>query len=601
MTASLTEVADKSFDYVICGEVTTAGLTLAARLSEDPDVTVLVLEAGLANLNDPELLRPCSYGVHFGQPGYTWPHMTTKQRHCMDLEYAWFRGKGLGGSSSINFMGWGKPPTQEIDDIERLGNPGWNWANYQRFLSRTEGFVPPTETVKEQFGLNVDDWKLSINGPLKVSFPGSMSKENMVLHETFLNAGIPLAKHPLDGDPNGAMFGPNNYDPITHTRSYAATAFLLPNMGRSNLTVLVEATVKRVMSDMAENGQYTATGVEFIYASGSHIANANREVIISSGALKSPQILELSGFGKREVLEKISIPVKADLPGVGENVQEHLLVLMNFEVKDDADFNTPDELRDPLLATRHRELHVSGLGWHTTGIVNYAFLPLKAISSRADDIIASFRDKLQKNGWNYPPGLLEQYRIQLERLETGAPELEIISYPGISGGTNPPEPGKRYVTCNAAINSCFSRGTIHATSDNTEEDPTFDPHYFEEEIDMEIVFEFVKFVRGLAHVTPLKDLVVGERNPGPDVQTDDELCEYIKTNLSTVWHTASSCSMLPREKRGVVDSHLKVYSTNNLRVVDLSILPLHVSAHTQATVYAIAEQAADIIKSNFQK
>ncbi|EMD40394.1 hypothetical protein CERSUDRAFT_91114 [Gelatoporia subvermispora B] len=596
MLASVAEVADKSFDYVICGGGT-AGLTVAARLSEDPNVSVLVLEAGVANLNDPELLRPCSYGVHFGQPGYVWSHNT---HNCGDRAYPWHRGKGLGGSSSINFMGWGKPSAREMDDIERLGNPGWNWVNYHHYLSRAEGFVPPTKKIQEQFGFDVGDWQLGTNGPVKVSFPTTMGKEYMAIHQTFINAGIPLAKHPLDGDTYGAMFGPNNYDPSTNTRSYATTAYFIPNKNRPNLTVLVEATVKRIITHLVDNGQYTATGVEFLHSGKTYIASANKEVIVSAGALKSPQILELSGFGKREVLEKIRIPARVDLPGVGENVQEHILVLMNFELRDGIDFNTTDELEDPLVAARHQDLHASGLGWHTTGIVNYAFLPLKAVSAKADVIIASFKDKLLKNADNYPPGLFEQYKIQLDRLETEVPGLEIIGNVGTAGGINPPEPGKRYVTCNAAFNTTFSRGTIHAVSDSAEQDPEFDPHYFEEEIDMEILTEFVNYVRNLAHVSPFKEIVARERNPGPDVRTDEELRESILDNLKTVWHTAGSCSMLPRDKGGVVDSHLKVYGTNNLRVVDLSILPLHVSAHTQATVYAIAEQAADIIRGTFR-
>ncbi|EMD40393.1 hypothetical protein CERSUDRAFT_91113 [Gelatoporia subvermispora B] len=590
MLVALEDVTDETFDFVICGGGT-AGLTLAARLSEDPDVSVLVLEAGPANLSDLEIptqVLPCSFGAHFGKPQYSSLQLTTSQKCAQDQQYPIFRGVGLGGSSAINFMGWMRPSAQEINDIERLGNPGWNWDNYERHLRKIEGFVPSNEATKQQFGLDADNWALGRDGPVKLSYPGTLSEENALLHQvidfstttaivkcsfgwlqTLLNAGIPPAKLPYNGDPHGAFWALNNYDSKTHSRSYATTAFYLPNQHRQNLAVLVEAEVNVVLTHLTENGQYTATGVEFVHSSRTHVVHARKEVIISSGSLKSAQILELSGFGRKEILEEVGITVKVELPGVGENVQEHVLVFINFEVRDDADFNTPDVLRDPSVAAEHKTLHLSGQGWHTTGIVNHALFPLRSISTRAETIIQSVKDKLKENGASYPAGLLDQYKIQLERLENGAPDLEIIACPGASAGVNPPEPGKRYVTFNAAFNSCFSRGSIHITSDDPRQGPVFNPGYFKEDIDMEILFELVKFVRDFAQVAPIKDIIVGlakERNPGPTVQSDEEIRENIKKNLSSIWHTASSCSMLPREKGGVVDPRLKVTNTEIMLV-----------------------------------
>ncbi|EMD41655.1 hypothetical protein CERSUDRAFT_79287 [Gelatoporia subvermispora B] len=599
MTATVEEVTEHSFDYIICGGGT-AGLTLAARLSEDPDITVLVLEAGQANLNDPVILRPGSYGVHFANPNYAWPYQTSKQTGLLGLEPWWFRGKGLGGTSGINFMVWTKPPAEEINDWERLGNPGWNWGNYVTYLNRSEGFVPPSPEVQQRLHMKLGDWSLGKDGPVKVSFPGTINEVELTVMETLKNFGIHEAPLPLDGNPNGSFLVPNNYDPITHTRSYAATAHYLPNQNRRNLTVLVSAHVSRVITERASDGPHAATGVEFYYEDKPLIAHARKEVIVSAGALKSPHILELSGIGDKSLLHKIGIPVKIDLPGVGNNVQEHILGLMSWELRDDVDFQSLDILRDLGEAERQIELHADGKGVHTLGVVGLSFSPLRKITAKADAIISAAKARILEQADTYPPGRLEQFKIHLERLENDAPMCEIITFSGFMSGPNPPEPGKKYLSIFASLNQCWSRGTIHATSNDPQQEPEFDPHYFEEEIDKQLWFELIKFTRNLGKTAPLKDLIVKETNPGLDVVDDDDLWKWSQKELSTTWHTASSCSMLPRDKGGVVDHELKVHGTSNIRVVDLSVVPLHFEAHPQATVYAIAEQAADIIKGKFR-
>jgi len=272
---------------------------------------------------------------------------------------------------------------------------------------------------------------------------------------------------------------------------------------------------------------------------------------------------------------------------------------MSFELRDDVNIETLDALRDPEMAKKQIELHAEGKGLHTLGVVGFAFNPLRKITARADQIIATAKEKILRNADKYPPGLLEQYKIQLERLEKDAPLCEIISLPGFLSGPNPPEPGKKYISLFGGLNQAFSRGTIHSTSSDPLKEPDFDPHYFEEEVDQEMWFELVKFVRTIAKTAPLKDMIVAERNPGPEFATDEDLLKWSKSFLTTTWHTVSSCSMLPKAKGGVVDSELKVYDTENIRVVDLSIAPLHFDAHTQTTAYAIAEQAAALITGKF--
>ncbi|CDO76653.1 GMC oxidoreductase [Trametes cinnabarina] len=548
MTATIHDVKDKSFDYIIC---------------------VLVLEAGAAHTGDMDILRPACYGSHFGKAEYCWNHETIKQELTGNVSHFWQRGKGLGGSSAINFLCWIKPPAKEVDDFERLGNPGWNWKNYEKYIRRTERFTPPSEEVQSALGMNFENWSLGTDDALeRWALSGSEANER-----------------------RGTYFAPCTYDLKTHTRSYAATAFYLPNKDRPNFTVLVSAQVNRVIPSSDDDGEsdFTAELVEFEYEGQVYTVHAKKEIILCAGALKTPQLLELSGIGNSTVLRKLGLPIKVDLPGVGRNVQEHVLVAVSFELKDDVKFETLDILADPETLQQHLDLHSEGSGLFTTGIIGFSFATLSQISPKADEIVKATEEKIWKNAKNYPPGLLEQYKLLLDRLRNSA-GCEFISFPGMLSRPNPPKKGKRYVSFSVALNHTFSRGNIHAASKDPAVDPKIDPHYFEEEVDLLVWIEMVKFARNLRNISPLKEMTTEELNPGPDVQTDAEIAAWIKSIMTTTWHTASSCSMLPKALGGVVDPELKVYGTTNLRVVDLSVVPLHVAAHPQSTVYAIAEQ-----------
>ncbi|TFK48618.1 alcohol oxidase [Heliocybe sulcata] len=595
MVAKLEDVTGKAFDFIIVGGGT-SGLCIAARLTEDPAVSVLVLEAGNANLNDPFLLRPASWGSHFGIPAYDWAFKTTPQKHCNNNEFIWNRGKGLGGSSGINFMCWTKPPAEEINDIERLGNPGWNWENYEAYCHKTETCVYPTPEIVTKHGLRIEGWHKGSTGPLTTAFPTKINAAELQIQKTLLNLGLPIAKNPLGGDPTGVFFGTNTIDPKTSTRTYAVTAYYDPNVNRPNLSVLVQASVHKLETATDSNGLVVATGVEFAYGNRTYTVNAKKEVVLCAGGLKSSQLLELSGIGNPTLLKSLDIPVVLPLPTVGENVQEHCFIGISWEIREDVTFDTIDILRDPKAMAEQIELHAKGEGLYTLGMVGFTFVPLQMLSKRADEIHEAAKEKIENNASKYSPQLREQYKIQLERLEKGAPGCEFISFPGFLSRPNPPKPGKRYLTILALMNHFFSRGTIHVKAKDPEEDPEFDPHYLEEEIDLQTFVETVKFARGLGKTVPFKDLVVDEVNPGPEVTTDEEIADWLKSYMTTTYHTIGACSMLPQDKGGVVDPKLKVYGTSNIRVADLSVVPLHFASHTQATTYVIGEQAANIIK-----
>ncbi|KIJ61494.1 GMC oxidoreductase [Hydnomerulius pinastri MD-312] len=598
-SADISDVQGREFDYVIVGGGT-SGLCLASRLAEDPNITVLVLEAGSDHLKDDNILVPAQFGSHFSNPKYDWAIKTTPQGQEGRV-YTWTRGKALGGSSAINFLCWNKPPREEIDHWEQLGNDGWNWERYQKSLRKLEGYHLPTERSIALHKLNFDDLDIGKDGPIKLLHPATITQPELKAYETWLKLGIPEAAAPMSGDPKGALFMPITVDPTTYTRSYATNVFFLPHGDRNNLTVLTSAYVNKILTRQRESPeeQLTATGVEFTHGDIVHTVQARKEVILCAGALKSPQILELSGIGRKEVLNAAGIPVQLELDGVGENLQEHQFVTTTYELAESYEGITIDSRRGEANHEEHlRKLRESREGAFTLGITGFAFTRLEAISSpdRAKEILALA--KQYENNSKYSEGLQAQYNIQAARLKDAAP-CEIILYPGFFGFPNPPQPGKKYFTIMAALNHNFSRGTIHVKSSNPADSADVDPRYYEEDIDLQIFVETLKFARKVAESAPLNEILASplkEVNPGPDVKTDEDLREYIKKYGGTTFHTIGTLSMLPQDKGGVVDKDLKVYGTANIRVVDLSIAPLHIAAHTMATAYAIAEQAADIIK-----
>ncbi|KAJ7587543.1 alcohol oxidase [Mycena floridula] len=506
-------------------------------------------------------------------------------------------GKGLGGSSKINFGTWNVPPADDIDNWEKLGNPGWNFKNFEKYYKKVRSltedgraFSKDISTITGAAGTGETDSACL----LKTSYP-SVLQESSTLHQL----GFPKSLDP----PLGAYFTLSSLDPRTHQRSYAASAYYFPNETRPNFSVLLTAHVHRVVT--SKNGdKVTATGVQFHYGSEVHLARAAKEVILCAGALKSPQILELSGIGRPEVLNSIGVPVIVTLEGVGENVQEHNVLSTSYQAKDDSTEENYDMLQDPEYLAAAMALHPEGKGIFNTGTaISIAFVPLQTFSPHYQEIHQAEGDFIERSSDKYSKGLLDQYAIQLERLRTPGTSggCEFAIFPGTMGALATAEAGKKYFTLATFSNHPFSRGSIHAISSDPSMDPAFDPHYFDHNFDLQIFVEMVKFTRKLAKTQPLSQILESgdSVNPPMSIQTDAELLDWVKGCISTTWHTTSSLSMLPLDKGGVVDPQLKVYGTSNIRVVDLSIVPLHFSGHSQVTAYVIGEIAADIIKGHF--
>ncbi|KZT09996.1 GMC oxidoreductase [Laetiporus sulphureus 93-53] len=599
MESRLSQVADisgKRFDFVIVGGgVGTAGLTLANRLSENSNFAVVVLEAGKAHIDDLRILSPNGWLQQFMQPEYDWKFPTVPQAHAANSALVWNRGKGLGGSSSLNAMLWTRPQREDIDAIERLGNLGWNWDHFYEYSKKSEKlafvltprFVPIVATSTEHKDL-IGKKSVGSSGPIPISFVPTSSGAEAPYQKSLAKHGVQVS-HDFT---TGTWKSVSIIDPETGNRSYATNAYLLPVIDRPNLKVLTEAYVTKIITSR-DGGEMIANGVEFECNGCTYTVYAGKEVILSAGAVKTPTILELSGIGDRAILEPLGIVVQKDLPAVGANVRDKLFTKIVLEMQDG--IVSSNLLEDPNFQEKLRSSHPNLTGPFALAMTGVTFLPVQAFSENANAIIERCAEKHSAYTSAYPPGVKEQLDIQLDLLKNvTVPDTELLVMPFSFA---PPIQGRPYVILAVCIVHPFSRGSIHIQSADPKAAPLIDPHYFEDNVDLEILVEATKFARKVAQTEPFKSITVQEVVPGPGVITDEQLRDTVKKNLSTIWHTVGSASMLPEDKGGVVDATLKVYGTKNIRIVDLSVVPLPIASHTQTVAYAIAEQAADIIKA----
>lgn len=591
------------FDYVVVGGGT-AGLAVAARLSEDASVSVGVIEAGLWRPECPKINYPAFIGQTPMNPDYDWCYETEPQQHSNGRKYPWPRGKVLGGSSALNFLVWQRGYKGEYDDIGKLGNSGWSWDDFANFARKSATLEKPSKGLQDAHLATYDEEVHGSDGPVQTSYSKWYTEAQRPWFEALKSLGLANVRDGLAGSNAGFWVSPGTLCPKNGVRSYSASAYYAPNAKRSNLKVITGALASKILFADAKNaaGELVASGVEYSVGGASYTVKARKEVVVSGGTINSPHLLELSGIGKADVLKAAGIEQRIELD-VGENVQDHLYTTTTFKLK--PGHTTWDKMRQDDFAKAAMEQYAAGgddRGIVASIISGFAYVPLKQYLSV--DEIAKIKDEVNKIDWSqYSNGVRETVQLQLARLDDDkCPFTEFIFTPGYFATFSAPEEGQEYYSILACLQQPFSRGTIHAASSDPAQPPKINANYFSVDADLEILSKAVKYCDTITATSPLKDITVARQDPDPEKCTsDNDFREFTKDVTSTEYHPIGSCSMMPRDKGGVVDARLKVYGTANVRVADASIIPIHVSSHIQSAVYAVGEKAAHMIREDAKK
>jgi choline dehydrogenase len=530
------------FDYVIIG-AGSAGCVLANRLSANGRYRVLVLEAGGSDRRF-WIQTPIGYGKSFYDESVNWKYTTEPEPGINNRRSYWPRGKVIGGSSSINAMVYIRGHQQDYDDWLALGNPGWGWQDVLPYFKKSETCANGGNEYRGD------------SGPLYVN---NVSSQYHPLCHTFIEAAQQQG-FSFNPDFNGeSQEGVGFYQITTKNgrRMSAARAYLYPALKRDNFEVIKRAQVTRILFD-----DKIASGVEFIHKDQTHRVKANCEVILSAGAINSPQLLQLSGIGHPELLKRFEILPLVDLPGVGHNLQDHL------------DYSIYYRSRVPTLNNR---LHP----WWGKMLAGMQYL--------------MFRNGLLSLSVNQSGGFLRGHPSRPR------PNLQMyfaaITYATAPPGERPlmqPDPYPGFLNSVGQMRPT-SRGHLQIDSADPFAPVKIHPNYLSSDEDIAQMLEGARLLRQLASAPALAAVIEQEMRPGPAVQTDAELIADIRQRADTVFHPSCTCMMGPDSKTAVVDSKCRVYGVDRLRVVDTSIFPTVTSGNTNAPTIMAAEKAADMI------
>ncbi|KAF3761232.1 alcohol oxidase [Cryphonectria parasitica EP155] len=600
----------EQFDFVIVGGGL-SGLVVASRLTENEKIRVLVLEAGADRRDDPRIsCQGLALATYFN-PDFDWCMVTEPQAGLNNRPLGQPYGKTLGGSSAINLGMVIYPSKSGFDSWEKLGNPGWGWDGMAPYLRKFHTYTEPEAGVKEQLMLDYQVKEAQgSSGPIQVSYGSGAGFPpfSTAWPRAWSNLNRKLIGDPISGVAVGSFNNPATMSPVTKERSHAGNAYLSEEVAnRANLRVITEALATKVLFGTDASGAVKATGVEFKAKNGQLCrVLATHEVILAAGAIKTPQLLELSGIGNKDILAKHGIDCLVDNPNVGENLQDHGFVPFSWEVADPA--TSADAMRDPAVAKMALEAFTTAkAGPLSTHSLASAFLPLQNedfSSAAVKDLLPEHFDQKP-----IPPALKQQFEILREQII--APDDCSAQYTlapfQITPSMTDPSPQVTfamkedgfYASMVAVLSHPFSRGIVHIRSGDPEQAPVLDPRTMSHPLDLELHARHTLLLEKLRDTSPLRELFKegGRRlhNGGKRVETLEEAKEAVKNGYTPHYHVCGTAAMMPREAGGVVDSKLRVYGVNGLRIVDASVFPLIPRGNIQTDVYAVAEKAAKLI------
>jgi len=527
-------------DYVIVG-AGSAGCVLANRLTEDPANRVVLIEAGGRDWH-PMIHIPAGYMKLLEHPTLTWGYKADADSGLDGRVINYPRGRVLGGSSSINGMIYIRGQPEDFDHWAQLGNRGWSWDDVFPFFRKAENWEGKEDAVHAK------------GGPLFTS-PG---RDQPLLCQAAVDAGREMGweyRPDVNDLPTGLgdHIGWVQQTRGGRFRASTARSYLRPAMKRPNLQVITGALVHRVVLDGNR-----AVGVEYSRAGTTERADAAGEVILCAGAIGSPHILQLSGVGDPNHLDRVGIPVQHELRGVGKHFQDHFLVRVSCDVQGIPTMN--ERSRGLRLAGEVMRYVLAGNGMLTYAASLVAASVKVLPESDTPDIQALFASA------SYAPGTSRR----------------LDDKPGMTSGIWQMRP--------------LSRGHVEAKSPRPEDQPSINPRYMDDERDRRAVIGGLRLARRWMQAPALARYVVAETLPGPDVQSDEEFLAYARQTGSTVFHASCSCRMGP-DAMSVVDDQLRVHGLERLRVIDASVMPAVTSTNTNAPTIMIAEKGAAMVRA----
>jgi len=538
-----------SYDYIIVG-AGSAGCVLANRLSANPTNRVLLLEAGgddrpLHNLkqfwSNVMIHTPIGFGKTLNDPKVNWLYETEIDQGSGGRKHKWPKGKVLGGSSSINGLLYIRGQSADYDGWRQMGCEGWSFQDVLPYFRRAE---------HQERGENA--WH-GTGGPLNVSDITEQHPISAALLEAAVEAGIPRNDDVNAADQEGATW----FQLCVRggRRHSTAVGYLHPVMGRANLNVETEAQATRILFE-----GYRAVGIEFIQRGHKRSAKARGEVILAAGAVASPQLLEVSGIGRGEVLQKLGVPVLRDLRGVGENLQDHYMIGCQWRLKPDC--VTVNELsRGPRLM---REILKYGLA--RKGLLTFAVAHVVAFCKSRPELA-------------HPDLQFHMMAASMDLEALGKTQALVLEK----------QPG---LTCTPCQVRPESRGSVHAKSPDALVYPSIVPNYLSDPIDQEAAIAGLKWARKIMNQPAIVKYLEQPGDPFGD--TDESMLGYARVAGATLYHAVGTCKM-GHDPMAVVDPQLRVHGIEGLRVADASIMPRISSGNTNAPTIMIGEKASDMI------